>query len=65
MDNYIYEGTPLCICKFDVVLQQEFDVGELEFNTFPVYGCELEQQKDKFVTITQLKKLEKLQGAAV
>jgi len=53
VDNYIYAGDKSNLEKFEAFLHEEFDVGELERQSFNVFGCEINQAENYSITITQ------------
>lgn len=53
VDNYLYCGTDEELAKFDNFLQSQFKIGSLERDSFPVLGCELTQDANGSITITQ------------
>eukprot|EP00171_Calliarthron_tuberculosum_P023568 IDg23568t1 len=57
VDNYIYCGEQAEMCKFEVMLEGKFHVGERTRRKFTVYGCEISQHRDKSITVTQRAKL--------
>jgi len=57
VDNYIYAGDPSHLEKFESFLHKEFDVGELERQSFKVFGCEINQIEDRSITISQNSKI--------
>jgi len=57
VDNYIYAGDQDNLKKFETFLHSEFDVGELEHESFKVFGCEINQMENYSITITQNAKM--------
>ncbi len=51
---------PAEIAAFEIFLQEEFYVGELEHGNFSVYGCEIEQHADKSITVRQRAKISEI-----
>lgn len=49
--------------KFESFLHKEFDDGELEHQSFHVFGCEINQMKDYSISITQDSKILELPNA--
>ena len=60
VDNYIYTGCRQEMEKFEEFLRYTFDVGEIERNSFDVYGASLSRLDDGTVIIDQKKKLSEL-----
>lgn len=53
VDIYLYSGTNIELTRFENFLRSYFKIGTLERESFSVLGCELAQEKDGSITISQ------------
>lgn len=60
VDNYIYSGSETEVSSFEKFLQSRFNVGTLDRNQFRVLGCELEQQVNGTVVLSQKTRLNEI-----
>jgi len=60
VDNYIYTGCNNNMNRFEKFLRAAFEVGEIERNSFDIYGAHLSRNSDGTAVVSQLQRLAEL-----
>ena len=60
VDNYIYTGVEDQMLLFESFLQSCFNIGSVERGSFHVYGCEIEQDSQGSIKLSQKSKLSEI-----